>query len=172
MVLNANGFIMFLFERSISGTPFNPYSLWLLEFLPGWLVAVPVSVVNLVSVSIASVGLIHCHLKLPKWRRIPLPGASLGTQANPHKIDLSSSQSKIQKKAERCIEKGKLLKAARYFDQLGQEFFYRAGKLYHQRGREKEAADSFLRRQFLYQSGAISSGRGMLISTETTGKKR
>ncbi len=71
--------------------------------------------------------------------RIPI---SAGARSITMKVD--PEELKLLGKAERLVERGKLLDAARIFDKLGKEFCYRAGKLYTQLGRDEQAAASFL----------------------------
>ncbi|MCB1049782.1 MAG: protein kinase [Acidobacteria bacterium] len=57
---------------------------------------------------------------------------------------LSGKHLSLLRKAERALEKGKILKAAQYFEKMGDAYLYRAGKLYERAGKEHQAQHAFL----------------------------
>ncbi|CAM2064624.1 Non-specific serine/threonine protein kinase [Sulfidibacter corallicola] len=86
------------------------------------------------------------YTRAPAWKRIRFVPTSndktlSGTMAH---VDDERHRKKIAK-AEQMIEDGKLGRAARLLESLGEEYCYRAGKLYVQRGLDAKAAGAFLR---------------------------
>lgn len=85
------------------------------------------------------------HFNAPGWRRIRGAKEMETRAVGNFTIRLSPKARKRLKKAETYMEKGRYYKAAKAFELLGEEFFYRAGKLYHETGYEDKAARAFMR---------------------------
>ena len=142
-LVNVNAFIIWA-VGTFSVTVVETYTYALSSFLPDIVVVFSAWKVNLVAALYAAILLIFCHLRLPEWRRLPLSSNLIeGQIGSGLDLEASSDEVNLQRKAERCIEKGQLLKAARLFESLGKEFWYRAGKLYIKKGQEKKAIKAF-----------------------------
>jgi tetratricopeptide (TPR) repeat protein len=85
----------------------------------------------------------------PEWERFvkgqaAVGGATLRSTADSTQINLSRQQFALLGKAERLLERGKVLQAARIFEKLGEAYFYRAGKLYEKALRPAQAQQAYL----------------------------
>ena len=85
------------------------------------------------------------HFSAPNWRRIRGAKEMEARAVGNFTIRLSQQSRKRLRKAEAHMEKGRYYKAAKAFELLGEEFYYRAGKLYHETGYEDKASRAFLR---------------------------
>ncbi|MDJ0840244.1 MAG: protein kinase [Acidobacteriota bacterium] len=141
---NLHGIIAYLLESSVSQALSLRYLFWMMSFAPAGLVMLPVSMFNFLYMVMITAVLVIAHIKLPREGHVPLPGVTR-TKGPSHtfEFDPASREYRIKRRAERHLEKGKLLKAARLFEKLGHEYSYRAGKLYRQKDREVEAARAF-----------------------------
>jgi len=107
-------------------------------------VAFSPTTMNTVFLTVLGVALIIGYRRLPAWRQWWEKDApeettyvgSISALRDPHKR-------KLLRKAEALLENGRVLKAAKLFMRLGKECAYRAGKLYSDRGREKDATKAF-----------------------------
>lgn len=116
------------------------------------------------SISQLGVSMYHIHLgvfllftalllfgqsRRPEWERFvkgppTAAGATPRGSADSTQINLSREQFALLGKAERLLERGKVLQAARIFEKLGESYFYRAGKLYEKARRGAQAHQAYL----------------------------
>lgn len=85
------------------------------------------------------------YQRTPHWRL-----SQLQAQAGEQTVigmgsKLDPSRRKLLRKAERFLEKGQPLKAARVFEKLGGDFYYRAAKLYREKDMADQACQAFLK---------------------------
>jgi len=140
-----HGLLGYLLEATISSELGGRYDAWMLAIhLPRFFVFAPISLINCAVALILTAILVVAHFRLPRWGRVPLPGGAL-TKISTQSFDFDpdSAEYKKKRKAERYIEKGRLVKAARLFESLGREYAYRAGRLYHKSGRDRDASRTF-----------------------------
>ncbi len=116
------------------------------EYLRQWLGTLPASSLNFLFSLALSCALVVGHLNAPSWKRIRVPQRVIEEdQPGTTTLRLTKKDRQRLRKAERYIEKGKLYKAARLFEDLGDEFYYRAGKFYGQKGHVQQASRAFLK---------------------------
>lgn len=103
--------------------------------------------INFLFMLVFAISVAFGHSRLPAWKRIQVPDKVNRGSNKPGSatLMLSSKDRKLLRKAERLIEKEKLTKAAKIFEHLGDEFYYRAGKFYSQKGLEQKASKAFAR---------------------------
>lgn len=116
------------------------------ESIRQWMGTLPAASVNFLFSLALSCAIVVGHLNAPSWKRIRLPQRVIGEdQPGATTLRLTKKNRLRLRKAERYIEKGKLYKAARLFEELGDEFYYRAGKFYGQKGYVQQASRAFLK---------------------------
>lgn len=86
------------------------------------------------------------YYRAPVWQRIRCaPSAAEKTISGTMAAQVDTRARKKIAKAEQLVEEGRLGKAAKILEGLGEEYCYRAGKLYVQRGHHGRASAAFLR---------------------------
>ena len=101
-------------------------------------------VLNVVFLSLVSISLFARHLRQPKWRRIQGGDDLEASPTMGHMTRrLPPRNRELLRRAEKQIEKGKYVKAAKTFEAMGSDFYYRAGKLYDENGLPQEARHAF-----------------------------
>ena len=107
-------------------------------------VAFSPTTMNTVFLTVLGVALILGYRRMPAWRQLwEKEGSGETTYVGSISALRDPRKRKLLRKAETLLENGKVLKAAKYFLQLGEECAYRAGKLFSDRGRDKDAAKAF-----------------------------
>jgi len=139
------GLVVFFLKLSFAEASIGMYHHELLVLgVPRFLLFFPAPMVNGFLAILVSGVLVYAHFRLPRWGRVPLPGGALTRHATLNfDYDPDSKEFAVKRKAERYIEKGRLVKAAKLFETLGQEHAYRAGKLYYKSRRDREASRAF-----------------------------
>jgi tetratricopeptide (TPR) repeat protein len=79
------------------------------------------------------------YQRTPHWRLSQLQAQATEQTMIGMGSKLDPSRRKLLRKAEHFLEKGQALKAAKVFEKLGGDFFYRAGKLYREKGLTEKA---------------------------------
>ncbi len=104
----------------------------------------PLYAFNLGILTLLTATILFGRSRLPAWERA---GGFADSEAtlilDREKLKLTPRKRKWLHKAERLLEKGKLRRAARIFEKLGESYLYRAGKLYEKIHRHEHAARVF-----------------------------
>lgn len=101
---------------------------------------------NVFFLVVLSVAVMQGYYRAPVWQRIRCaPSAAEKTISGTMAAQVDAKARKKIAKAEQLVEEGRLGKAAKILEGLGEEYCYRAGKLYVQRGYHGRAAAAFLR---------------------------
>lgn len=143
VVVNLNQMIPYGLERMALFSVAEQYRIVLGGWMPGVLMDFPAHLLNL------ALGLFVMAFSFVFWwkdggRSVQSPAfMRAGPSLQSISMKVEPGDLKLLGKAERLIERDKLVAAAKIFDQLGKEFFYRAGKLYVQRGLDDKASESF-----------------------------
>ena len=139
--------VVFLWsETEIWAKGYEHYQERISPWLHVGLMDAPLSLINTTFLVMLSVVFLVSHLNAPIWRRIKgVKEVKTARPTGPLTMRLSEKDRKRLIKAERYMEKGRLSKAAREFEALGEEMYYRAGKIYSDLGREDKASNAFLK---------------------------
>lgn len=142
--LNIHALVNFLFQIGVSESGAETVNGYIETFVPHALLHLPVSWINLGFTVVLAALLFRMTRDGGESGLVPIPAAAV-THHVTSSFDYApgSKEYKLKRKAERNIEKGRLVKAAGMFEKLGREYYYRAGKLYHKCGREGDAHRAF-----------------------------
>ncbi|MBO1320936.1 protein kinase [Acanthopleuribacter pedis] len=101
---------------------------------------------NVFFLVVLSIAIMLGYYRAPVWQRIRCaPSAAEKTISGTMAAQGDARARKKIARAEQLVEEGRLGKAAKILESLGEEYCYRAGKLYVQRGHHGRAAAAFLR---------------------------
>ncbi len=161
LALNLNALVLFLLERLSPFEAVRDYYAPVAGFVDEWLGFAPVETLNFTFLLLGTVAIVASYLSAPSWLRIQ-QSRSQGEEEVTANVNgrHSEEERKLIQKAERSLVRGRLRQAARTYEELGREFYYRAGKLYQQKGYDKsaelafrKAGDYFAKRGNHYRAG-------------------
>lgn len=145
LVSSADAFLFWLGDLSRTmGSVLSPYYQNISPLLANLLQDFSYILIDFCFLLSLSLSIVVGYLKIPEWQRIRFRRTDTDQTISASETILSNPvlREKLHR-AENLLERGKVLKAAVIFDEIGNQYAYRAGKLYQSKGKDRKAKDAF-----------------------------